>query len=235
FSAEASERRRLRRAANPRSSFVYVLTVLGLALVTGAVVGLLADDAVAVALGLLVGALVLACGMVIAGIARRRSGFLAFVTVLTLIGGAIAGGVATAGDVALGSRGISNGSAVTLQQPFGDLSIYLMPLDESASHPIVVDKGRGYTQIDVQPGVQLDLRATLGDGSVRWSRINTDTGEWIEDGTWSGDGGLLTQSVPASPNPDDPDAPPTVQPVTITQASGDIQVTFYVRSEEKSE
>ncbi|WP_181905692.1 PspC domain-containing protein [Microbacterium bovistercoris] len=242
FAAEASERRRAKRASNPRVSGAYLAAVAGLALVTGAVVALLADSGAAVSLALCTAALILALGMVIAGVSRRRSGLLAFLTVITLVGGAIAGGFTTIGDVVMGDSGMSNGEASTVRQPFGSMSIYLMPLDGGESNPVTLYKGDGYTSIEVPQGVTLQLDATVQDAAVHWTTFKigedgvyeaTDGGVWT--GTRQADGTRLIQRTKASgPDPEQPDAPNTIAPVRLQQQSGDITITFYEQAEENS-
>lgn len=225
FAAEAAERRRIRRAANPRAGFAIVASVLGLAIVTGALVGLgTGGDGASGALGLLSAALVLALGMIAAGVFRRRSGFLAFTTVLTLAGGLVAGGFSSFQDVTFGWAAISNNQAAHVRQPFGELSIALNQHDD-APRPITVEKGAGSTWISVDAGVQLQLRATVGDGvDVSWMRVAPD-GRIIDSGTWPattrGDESLIAETVSAENA-----STTTVQRVTIDQASGEISVTI---------
>lgn len=231
FALEAAERRRIRRASNPRAGFAIVASVIGLAIVTGAVVGLWSGgDAASGALGLLSAALVLALGMIVAGVFRRRSGFLAFATVLTLAGGLVAGGFSAFQDVSFGWASISNNQAAHVRQPFGDLSISLNQHD-SAPRPIVVDKGSGSTWISVDPGVQLQLRATVGTTDVSWTRVEAGSGTIIDSGTWtpterSGES-IVSEAISAETTPTT-----TVQRVTIDQSSGDISVTIIEPEEE---
>ncbi|MFE6736331.1 PspC domain-containing protein [Microbacterium sp. NPDC057650] len=241
FAAEASERRRAKRASNPRVSGAYLAAVTGLALVTGAVVALLADNSAAVALALCTAALILALGMVIAGVSRRRSGLLAFLTVITLVGGSVAGGFTTIGDVVMGDSGMSNGEASTVRQPFGSMSIWLMPLDGGESNPVTLYKSDGYTTIEVSMGVTLQLDATVQDATVHWMTmtVGKDGGyEMTDSGVWTGmqraDGTRLVQRTRASgTDPEHPDAPSTLAPVRLQQQSGDISITFY--EQEKAE
>jgi phage shock protein PspC (stress-responsive transcriptional regulator) len=245
FSAEASRRRRLRRASNPRVSGAYVAAVLGLALIAGAAVALWGEPSVGLALGLFVAALICAAGMVIAGMTRRRSGFLALLTVVTLIGGgaAAATSIAVTNHVVLGSFGVWNGEPRDVTQPFGYLSISLTPLEGSA-RPITVEKATGTTDIRIEPGTTLILDATLGgEGTVTWRTFRqkpngelvvVDTGVWR--GTANADGTRRVNErlgVPAEAEASAGSA--TVQPVTITQRSGDIVVTAYEPTAELEE
>ncbi|MEV4668396.1 PspC domain-containing protein [Microbacterium sp. LWO12-1.2] len=231
FATEASERRRIRRASNPRASFAFVASAMGLALAVGAAVGLTGGPT-AGALGLLSAALVLAVGMIVAGLFCRRSGFLAFLTMLTLAGGVTAGSVATFDDLTLGWASVSNVESTHVRQPFGDLNVTLLPHDD-APRPIVIDKGTGQTWIDVQPGVELELSATFGTGDVSWVRVDAETGATLDHGTWplvSQNDGTFTASERAAA-----ENTPVVtrQPVTITQTSGNVEVTIYESAEEE--
>ena len=231
FATAASERRRIRRASNPRASFAFVASAMGLALAVGAAVGLTGGPT-AGALGLLSAALVLAVGMIIAGLFRRRSGFLAFLTMLTLAGGVTAGSFATFDDLTLGWASVSNVESSHVRQPFGDLNITLLPHDD-APRPIVIDKGTGQTWIDVQPGVELELSATIGSGRVTWVRVDAEEGVVLDSGSWplvtAADGSRTATATAAAENT----SVVTRQPVTITQTSGDVQVTIYDSTEEE--
>ncbi|BDZ40535.1 hypothetical protein [Microbacterium suwonense] len=250
FAAEAAERRRIRRASNPRASFAYVATAIGLAVVAGAVVWLLSQnpDVVTAGLALFSAALVLALGMVVAGVARRRSGFLAFVTVIALVAALITGGAATLGDVRFGSTSVWNSEGSnSIRQPFGTTMIQLQNLPSLASPPVTVHKGSGYTEIYVGDGVKLQLTATVRDVRVQWQRIDLSAdGDTIgtEDGSYSGsrqaDGSTVyreTVTTPLDPNrpADDPDVPQTVVsvPVTIDQDSGQIRVLYLTRPDQE--
>jgi hypothetical protein len=90
FSAEAAERRRIRKVTSPRTPFAYVATVSGIAAVVGAIVAVTSTAELSGALGLFTAALVVAAGMVVAGALRRRSGFLASLAIVLLAGGALA-------------------------------------------------------------------------------------------------------------------------------------------------
>jgi phage shock protein PspC (stress-responsive transcriptional regulator) len=231
FAAEAAERRRVRRASNPRAGFAIIASVLGLAIVTGAVVGLWnGGDGTSGALGLLSAALVLALGMIVAGAFRRRSGFLAFATVLTLAGGLVAGGFSAFQDVSLGWASISNNQAAHVRQPFGDLYITLNQHDDG-TRPIVVEKGSGTTWISVDPGVELDLRATVDTATVEWERVEVGTGTIIDSGTWGGQGQGDVHSISEKLSSESVSTT-TVQPVTIAQTSGTITIMI---SEPKDE
>lgn len=226
FAAEAAERRRIRRASNPRAGFAFAATMIGLAIITGAAVGLVTGgESLGGALGLLAAALILALGMIVAGAFRRRSGFLAFVTVITLVGGLVAGAFSTLQGFTLGWASISNNRAEHIRQPFGDLYLSLNQHD-GAPRPIVIEKGSGTTEIYVDAGVELELRATLDTGTAHWTRVEGETATIIDSGIWSfedrGGESVIVQDISS-----DRVSATTVQPVTIDQTSGAINVTIY--------
>lgn len=247
FAAEAAERRRIRRASNPRAGFAYVATTIGVALVVAAAVWLLSSDpgVTTGALAVLSAALVFAFGMVIAGVARRRSGFLAFLTVGTLIAGLITGGAATMGDVRFGEASLSNVRGGEIRQPFGNTGIILMSAAEQRSHPVVLHKGAGYTEIFVGEGVELRLTATVGDVDVYGNRMEMDAegnsiggGNDAFTGTTRPDGRTVYRETISSPvNPASRDVPSTVTvvPVTIDQEAGDIVITYSALAEKETE
>ncbi len=105
------------------------MTALGLAIVVGAGVGLAVGEPVGGALGLLSGALVLALAMITAGALRRRSGALAFLTVLTLAAGLLTGFLSTMPGLTLGYASLTNNQEAHIRQPFGDLYLQLHPHD----------------------------------------------------------------------------------------------------------
>lgn len=227
FAAEAAERRRIRRASNPRAGFAFVASAIGLALVSGAGMGLWnGGDQFRLAVGLLAAALVLAVGMIIAGALRRRSGFLAFLTVVTLLSGAVATGAATLPQLTFGDASVSNALSVGVQQPFGALSIDLQPQSD-APRSVTVDKGTGNTSIAVAEGVELELLATVDSASIVWSRVDRATGAVLDVGTWQGqvnDDGerVFSETIAAENSP-----LLMTQHVTINQTAGEIHVTVF--------
>lgn len=171
FSAEAAERRRIRRLTSPRTPFAYVATILGIAVSAGALIAVTNGTLLSGALGLFVAALVVALGMVIAGVVRRRSGFLASVTLVLLLGGLAATAAPAADALHLGAYGISNApgserwpSNDPFIQPWGDLDVYLA--DTGANNVMAVEKEGGTTRITLEPGVQLSLVVTTRDAAV---------------------------------------------------------------------
>ncbi|MCT9818931.1 PspC domain-containing protein [Microbacterium sp. W1N] len=165
FTAEAAERRRIRRLTAPRTPFAYVAAAVGLAVLAGTLSALASASELAVAQGVFWGALVLAAAMVVAGLLRWRSGFLAFLTMLALAGGLVATAVPTVQAMHVGDYGISNlagaetyPAGAPFVQPWGDLTVYLG--DTGTSRPMHVEKRMGTTRIAVEPGVEVTIDAT---------------------------------------------------------------------------
>ncbi|MFS0712799.1 PspC domain-containing protein [Microbacterium sp. 2P01SA-2] len=223
FARESAERRRARRAERPRTSIAFVAVSFGVAVIAGTIAGLAAPGSLSVALGLFVGALVTALAMVVAGAARRRSGFLAFTSVCLLVsgGGAIAVPVLT--ELHVGSYTISNVSSdpatAAFRQTFGDVFVTLV--DSPDARPVSIDKGAGTTLITVEPGVEVVLRASVGDEA---SFVLSQDDEWT----------LLADGPEA--RPDGPDrttiettiasrgTTTTRQVLTVDQDSGYIEI-----------
>ncbi|WP_106816711.1 PspC domain-containing protein [Microbacterium timonense] len=233
FALEAEERRRLSRATRPRTSFAFVLTALGAAIVAGAVAVLIAvTDAVttpfAGAIGVFTAALVSALAMIVAGVARRRSGFLTAVTiVLLVIGGSVAAASGpdrlTIGNAVLGT---STGEQ-RIVQPFGSTTISVSPLSHGDvdAGEVDVTKGYGYTYVELHPGTVLELDATLADGSVTYERLPGSGIGDVESGTIrTGSDGTVSWRIA---NPDDEANSLTTQHVTLDQRSGSVHVTIY--------
>lgn len=235
FAAEAAERRRLRRASKPRTSFAFVAFVTGAALVTGAATSLwqsaVAPDEVglAVATGLFAAALVVAIAMIVAGALRRRSGFLAFVTAALLIAASITGAVHLTRGIVYGSAYVNNiePPATGFTQMWGSLTIDVADTGE-VTEPIVIDKRAGSTDVWVGAGVLLDLSVT-GAESVEWVRYDATTGETTDQGTWksttNADGDSFVRERIDNREETGADRG-TTQAVTLDQHSGTVYVTI---------
>lgn len=238
FAAEAEERRRIRRATKPRTSFVFALTVLGAAIVTGAASALIAlTDAAtapyAAGIGLLAAALVTAVSMIVAGAVRRRSGFLTAVTIVLLVAGITTAAASGPRSFAPGNVSLGTSSEpVAITQPFGSSSISVSSLSEREpveAGTITLRKGTGETYIEVYPGTILDLEARLGGGGVSYSRIEMESGEFIDQGVIDphdgpGDSAEWTWFVR---NTDPGSESETRQRIVLDQAVGSVYVTIY--------
>ncbi|MCX7520734.1 PspC domain-containing protein [Microbacterium sp. STN6] len=90
LASEADAARRARRAANPRAGGAFFAITLGVALLAGGVTAAVAMgtphlQGYEVTMGLAVATLAFGLAMIVAGAARRRSGFLAFIAILLSI------------------------------------------------------------------------------------------------------------------------------------------------------
>ncbi|GAA1825596.1 PspC domain-containing protein [Agromyces salentinus] len=171
LAAEADAARATRRAARPRASAAYVFTLLGLGLVAGAIAALwalgdadVADFAVPVALA--AATLVLALGMVVAALRRRRSGALAFFTLVSTL--ALLVGL---GGASFGQQGRLIGPSTSIEltrsleyvQPLGDAYVTAYATGSSRTPTVQLNQGFGDTWITVLPGSRLLLDASEAD------------------------------------------------------------------------
>ncbi|MBM7463885.1 PspC domain-containing protein [Microbacterium dextranolyticum] len=181
FTADAEERRRIRRLTKPRTPFAYVATVVGLAAIAGTVAALQHDSGLSAARGLFVAALVLALAMIVAGAFRRRSGFLAFVTVLALGAGLVATAVPVTHGLHIGYSTLSNiaprdgaSASAPFVQPWGTLWISIA--DTGREGELHVDKRNAFpgsapgTTVTFAQNVALEVELTTRDTSVtQWN------------------------------------------------------------------
>jgi len=227
FAAVAAERRRVRRAVSPRAPLAFIAVALGLAVVVGTFAALQQGGALAPALGLFVGALVLGGAMVLAGTLRRRSGFLAFATALTLAGGLVAVAVPTADAIHLGGYGISNigGSGFPASSPFiqpwGSLTVSLD--DTGGEGETYIQKRDGSTFIMVMPGVEVDLeittrRAALYGTDADGDMIDLRSDPAVADQTLPGERTRYSGTVTNG------ESPTTRERVVIDQDAGYVEV-----------
>jgi hypothetical protein len=238
FTAEAAAQRRIRRASNPRTSFGYVVFTMGAALIVGAITSLWRSAVepdellVAVAVGLFAAALVVAIAMIVAGTIRRRSGFLAFLTVALLIAGTSTAAVPVTRGIVFGDTVVGSWDPRDFTQVWGHLSIDIGDLggtDGASGETIRVDKRSGSTDIWVGGDVILTLQVTSPDG-VQWSTLDGETGEPVADGQWDGaasaDGRTVVRQR-IDNTPADSAEPPTRQTVILDQRSGTVSVSIY--------
>ncbi|WP_127792274.1 PspC domain-containing protein [Agromyces sp. LHK192] len=183
--AQAEAARAERRRTRPRTSFAFVVATFGAAMLAGAIgsfTALASSTSVewALPIGLAAAALVTALSMVLAGVLRRRSGFLGFATVVLL--------VATLGT-ATGPRTefawANDGGAVrtaTVVQPVGDLRLTLdeAAADRPGTPRMTVLQGAGSITVAVAEGTRLSLDVECGSCFVELARVvgGDGGGEW---------------------------------------------------------
>lgn len=183
FQAQAEEARRIRLLTRPRTSFAYVVATLGAALVAGAIASMAAlgsDQPApqAVTIGLAVGTIVTALAMVLAGSLRRRSGFLAFVTVVLLLATLVTAVVPPAPRLVLG--GVAESARTTsIVQPVGAVSLTVDEQVAAAAAPVewTLAQGVGSVSIDLRDGARVALAVRCAECTVAHARIDAD-GDW---------------------------------------------------------
>ncbi|WP_394554424.1 PspC domain-containing protein [Agromyces sp. MMS24-JH15] len=181
YAAEAEAARRLRRATRPRASFAYVVATLGGAIVVGSLTGIAAFSSPATAdwagtIALAAAALVSALSMVLAGSLRRRSGFLAFTTIVLLVLATIGAVVPRPGTlVVIGSIDgpVREGTFV---QAVGDVDVSVDG-DDLAGGPaprMEIVQGAGEVDVQVRDDARLELQVDCGSCWVELVRMPAD-------------------------------------------------------------
>lgn len=170
--AEAEARRASYRAANPRVGAAVGWLAVGLALVAGSLVGALWGTLTglpgyALTASLAAATLVFGVTVLIAGIARRRSGFLMFLGILLAALTALAALLPTSPGVRL-DAGVSTGSHLSVSptgsanyvQGWGETTIDLSRDVTAAGTPVVnLAKGPGATTVIVPADATVRLQA----------------------------------------------------------------------------
>ena len=189
FRAEAAKLRAERRALRPRTSIAFVVITLGAALVVATIVWMLFQQNKAAWGGyaaVLAAAAVIGLAMVIAGAMRRRSGFLAAVTVILLAIGASGVAFYLVDDMVAPNRYVPMPDGDNeIVQPWGLLTLEAGGnYDESGVTRI--EKGSGSVTLIVYPGIDIDFRTTSSRGAVCvnwWNKASTEsTYECLEPG-----------------------------------------------------
>ncbi|MFF2274236.1 PspC domain-containing protein [Agromyces sp. NPDC058126] len=170
FQAQATAARAARRASRPRASAAYVFTLLGIAVVTGAITAIWAfgdpeTAAFSTAIALAAATLVLSFGMVVAALRRRRSGILATITAASLVAMLVSTAVsafAPYGTLIAPNQSISLGYPQQLLQPVGDAYVSVGSYDgyPNDAQVITLTQGTGDTYITVDPNTSIVLDAS---------------------------------------------------------------------------
>lgn len=168
LTAQAEAARAARRASRPRTSAAYVVTVLGVALIGGAIAALralglpdAADFAIPIALAVVT--ITLALGMLIAALRRRRAGFLAFtaiVATVSMLTAAIGASIMPQGSLVPPGYGISLDHSQRLVQPIGDAFMYAFPTVGTETPVVELTQGVGDTWLTVDANALVLLDAT---------------------------------------------------------------------------
>jgi phage shock protein PspC (stress-responsive transcriptional regulator) len=168
LTAQADAARAARRASRPRASAAFVFTVLGLALIAGAIAAIwsltmpsVAGFAIPIAIA--AATLLLSIGMVIAALRRRRSGGLAFMTLLSTIAmtvAVIAASIMPQGTLIPPGYGVGLDHSQRLVQPYGDAYIHATQWWRDVPPVVELQQGTGNTWITVEPNTEILLDAS---------------------------------------------------------------------------
>ena len=193
---EAEAARRARRVTKPRTSFVFIVITLGVALLAAGVFGAMATSipswqGFAVPIALSVATLAVGLAMMVAGAMRRRSGFLAFVAIV--LAAVTLGTALTPRDTTLfsiGSVAYRGTADARVFQPAGSYAVDLDGSDTAAAHggtPITIEVNQWVGQVWVSSSdpklhvrVLLDsprttMTAFADDGSGSTASVPTST------------------------------------------------------------
>lgn len=177
----ARERARIRKLTRPRASAGVVFLVLGLGLVAAALAALAASNAPATRgaewmIGAAVLVLVLGAGTVVVGLARRRSGALAFFSILSVLALAAAVLVPTDRVLLLPGYWISGSSDGRFAQLGGDTGMYVPNGDGDTASVDLWQLG-GTVTVNMEEDATLRLEIA-GDPQRVWVAVE----EYLDEG-----------------------------------------------------
>ncbi|HKP08643.1 MAG TPA: hypothetical protein VJU58_15430, partial [Microbacterium sp.] len=192
----------------------------------------------AAAIGLLSAAIVASLAMVVAGIARRRSGFLTAVALVLVVLGIVTAIASGPRSFVLGNVGLGTSTIpTTIVQPFGSTDISVLPLSEDENvdaGTITIRKSTGVTYITVNPGTAVEIEARLGAGRVEVQRLDPESNavedvpvtlrpgeEGTSEWTW------FTRNTATAGDP------ATRQKIVLEQGLGSVYVTVYEPEEQR--
>jgi phage shock protein PspC (stress-responsive transcriptional regulator) len=203
LSARAAAERRARRAANPRVGAAAGWAVVGLALVGAALTqawwpmtdlpGYSLTAAFAVATG------VFGLAVLIAGLAKRRSGFLIFLGIVLAAVTVVSALVPRDRQIVFDGAYLNVSGSKSIAQPYGYTDLTLDP--ELATFPDapVVDlvKGAGTTTAMIPSGLTLQVKAELHGGSL--FVVDESTGQSVQHTCTADRSGTCTLDVFVGP------------------------------------
>lgn len=169
--AQAVEFRRIERLTRPRASAAVVGLIFGAALAAGGALALVASTTPALAgdvvpIAIAAAAVVLGLGAVAVGIARRRSGMLAFLGIVgvtaTVISGAAGLLLPEDREPLAPGYSLSNSLSGSFSQPIGDMQIGIYP-DFPSGSTIDVWKVEGNVTVWVAEGTSVRIESTGAD------------------------------------------------------------------------
>ncbi|QEO08773.1 PspC domain-containing protein [Protaetiibacter larvae] len=172
----ARERARIRKLTRPRASAGVVFLVLGVALVAGALAALAASGSPATTgaewmIGAAVLVLVLGAGTLVVALARRRSGALAFFSILAVL--ALLAAVVLPHDrqVLLPGSGINTVQGGRFAQILGTTWMYVQDRDDE---PVVVDLWQASGNINVEMAEGSTVRLEVVSTSPSRAAVGID-------------------------------------------------------------
>ena len=168
LTAQAEAARAVRRASRPRTSAAYVVTVLGIALIGGAIAALRAlsvpDTAgFAIPIAFAVATLAIALGMLDRGAAPSPGGFLAFTAIVATVTMLTATAGPRSCRRARSCRpgyGIPLDQSQRLVQPFGDAYMFAFPAGADDTPVVELTQGTGDTWLTIDEDARVVLDAT---------------------------------------------------------------------------
>lgn len=227
FRAEAARVRAERRASKPRTSVAFVAIAAGAALVAATIVWLAFQPEAperALPAAVLAAAAVAGLAMVVAGILRRRSGFLAAVAAVLLVIGGSGSAPHLLRDLTAPDRYVPlSAGDQSISQPFGTLTLAVGDVYDDPG-TISIEKGTGSVTILVYPGVDVEFRTTGDQGSVIVNHWSGNGMELLRDESVQARDGVFTWSH------DDED---TTRTRTIVLDQQEVQVNIEVQRAER--
>jgi phage shock protein PspC (stress-responsive transcriptional regulator) len=184
LSARAAAERRARRAANPRVGAAVGWAVVGLALVGAALTqawwpmtdlpGYSLTAAFAVATG------VFGLAVLIAGLAKRRSGFLIFLGIVLAAVTVVSALVPRDRQIVFDGANLNVSGSKSIAQPYGYTDLTLAPELATFPEAPVVDlvKGAGTTTATIPSDLTLQVKAELHGGSL--FVVDESTGQSVQ-------------------------------------------------------
>ena len=226
YRAQAEQRRREYRLANPRTSAAYVFATIGLALIASAVTAIVVTsspdfDGYELTASLAVATIVFALAGVLAGALRRRSGFLGFLSILLLVGTLTTAFIPRDRQLVLQPVGawLTPTASASYAQPVGDTTLVVDSTTAGGAPgtPVIdLEKGPGTTYVLTDATTTIRMEITLRGGSV-YSFVEGQGPVTVPDCARTSSGACSYDFV------DGPKSTPDVI-VRIEQTGGEIQL-----------
>jgi phage shock protein PspC (stress-responsive transcriptional regulator) len=226
LNAEAAiERARIRRITNPPISGAFVILTIGLAIVAGALAALLWPNAgrYDATVGWAAAVFVLGAAIAVAGALRRRSGFLTFLSIVSLL--ILLATTALPSGRQFIFPGSSHGIDTTVSgqyaQPAGDIQLIVWNDDTEEVTEIDLWQGAGHVSVWVEPGQTVRVDATTEGHDVQLLTRAPDGSEILSTDTiaYRAEDDRFASTTTAGAD-GDPDVI-----VTLWQGNGTVQIT----------